>query len=74
MVSFGSTPPGGFHRHGVILLGHVVEFLRSCLRQNWDALRTAEFKDPAFGFLMTVEKKLSAACPPICGSEPRAPA
>ena len=56
MIAFGSIAPGGFHRHTVILLGHIVEFLRTYLRENWDVLHTAEFKDPAFRFLMTLEK------------------
>ena len=55
-IAFGSIAPGGTHRHTVILLGHVVEFLRTYLRENWDILHTAEFKDPAFGFLITLEK------------------
>jgi hypothetical protein len=56
MVAFGSNAPGGSRRYEVILLGHVAEFLRNYLRVNWDVLHTAEFKDPAFGFLMTLEK------------------
>jgi hypothetical protein len=56
MVAFGSIAPGGAHPYAVILLGHVVSFLREYLRANWDVLHTAEFKDPAFGFLMTLEK------------------
>lgn len=56
MVAFGSIAPGGSHRYAVILLGHVVQFLRNYLRENWDVLHAAEFKDPAFGFLMTLEK------------------
>lgn len=56
MVAFGSIAPSGSHRYAVILLGHVVQFLRDYLRENWDVLHTAEFKDPAFGFLMTLGK------------------
>jgi len=56
MVAFGSIEPGGTHRFSVIRLGHVVQFLRQYLRDNWDVLHNAEFKDPAFGFLMTLEK------------------
>ena len=56
MVAFGSIAPGGSHRYAVILLGHVVQFLRDYLRENWDILHAAEFRDPAFGFLMTLEK------------------
>ena len=42
----------------VISLKHVVSFLQDYLRQHWDVLRHAQFKDPAFGFLMTLEKAL----------------
>lgn len=56
LVAFGSTAPGGSPRHSVILTGHVVAFLRRYLHENWDLLRSAEFKDPAFGFLMTLAK------------------
>lgn len=56
MIAFGSTPPGGSHRYAVILLAQVVQFLRNYLRENWDVLHHADFKDPAFGFLMTLEK------------------
>ena len=56
MIAFGSTAPGGSPRHSVILTGQVLAFLRKYLKENWDLLRSAEFKDPAFGFLMTLEK------------------
>lgn len=56
MVAFGSTAPSGSQRYRVILLGHVVEHLRRYLRDNWDVLHSADFKEPAFGFLMTLEK------------------
>ncbi len=56
MIAFGSTPPGGSHRYAVIALGHVIQFLRDYLCENWDVLHHADFKDPAFGFLMTLEK------------------
>jgi hypothetical protein len=58
LVAFGSTAPAGSHRHQVILLGHVVRFLRNYIAEHWDVLHAAEFRDPAFGFFMTVEKAL----------------
>jgi len=61
MVAFGSIAPGGSHRYAVILLNDVVEFLRKHVRENWDVLHNAEFKDPAFGFLMTLEKAARGA-------------
>lgn len=68
LVAFGSLAPGGSHRYGVILLGHIVQFLRDYLRENWDVLHAVEFKDPAFGFLMTLEKASRGL--PDCGRDP----
>ena len=50
MVAFGSLAPGGTHRYAVILLGHVVGFLRKYVRENWDVLHSAEFKTRPLGF------------------------
>lgn len=65
LVAFGSivgSPEGGAGggRYARIGLGHVVEFLQTYLRDHWDLLRHADSKDPAFGFLMTLEKALRA--------------
>ncbi|HLB54964.1 MAG TPA: hypothetical protein VJK71_07645, partial [Gemmatimonadales bacterium] len=57
LVAFGAIPGGGGRPpHEVILLGHVVEYLRSQIARHWDTLRHTDYKDPAFGFLMTLEK------------------
>ena len=40
----------------VISLGHVVEQIREYLRQHWEIVRHMDAKDPAFGFLLTLEK------------------
>lgn len=56
LIAFGSALPGGSHRYTVIALGHVIQFLRDYLCDNWDVLHHADFKDRAFGFLMTLEK------------------
>jgi len=57
LVAFGSTPPEDPDPPYLALtLGHVLSFLRSYLDVYWDVLRHAHFKDPAFGFLMTLEK------------------
>lgn len=40
----------------VISLGQVLKFLTDYVRANWKVLRHVQFKDPAFGFLMTLEK------------------
>lgn len=42
----------------VVSLGQVVNYLRAYLRGYWDVLHHAQFKDPAFGFLVTIEKAL----------------
>lgn len=42
----------------VVPLGHVVRFLQAYIEQYWEVLHHAQFKDPAFGFLMTVQKAL----------------
>ena len=40
----------------IISLGHVLDFLQRYVRKHWSMLRHLQFKDPAFGFLMTLEK------------------
>lgn len=61
LVAFGSGTESVERRHyEVIDLGHVVQFLQGYLRQHWEVLRHAQFKDPALGFLMTLEKALGA--------------
>lgn len=65
LVAFGSgTTRPEFPVHAVIDLGHVVERLQEHLRRHWEVYRDAQFKDPALGLLMTMEKALSptAAC------------
>ena len=55
-MAFGSTiepPQGGYES---ISLDHVLAFLEDYIRKNWDMIRHAEFKDPAFGFLALLEK------------------
>lgn len=44
----------------MVSLGHVVQFLRSYIDEHWEVLRHADTKDPAFGFLMTLEKAARA--------------
>lgn len=59
LVAFGSsvTDHGG-ERYESISLGHIVVYLQSYLREHWEALRHAQFKHPALGFLMTLEKAI----------------
>lgn len=57
LVAFGSLPAYAENpRCRVITLGHVEEFLREYMREHWDVLRHAQFKEPAFGFLLMLEK------------------
>lgn len=57
LVAFGSFPPGApVPPCRIISLGHVLDFLQHYVRKHWSMLRHLQFKDPAFGFLMTLEK------------------
>jgi len=57
LVAFGAFPPGEqVPPCRIISLGHVLEFLLRYVRKHWNVLRHLQFKDPAFGFLMTMEK------------------
>jgi hypothetical protein len=57
LIAFGSFPPGSaVPPCRIISLGHVLTFLQSYVRKHWHMLRHLQFKDPAFGFLMTLEK------------------
>jgi hypothetical protein len=49
------------HRYKVITLRHVVEFLESLMRENWTAMRHAQFKDPAMNFMVVLEKARTGA-------------
>lgn len=57
LIAFGAFPPGApVPPCRIISLGHVLEFLQHYVRKHWNMLRHLQFKDPAFGFLMTLEK------------------
>ena len=60
MVAFGSIAglPAS-SRYTRIALGDVVRFLTEHIRTHWDVLRHSDTKDPAFGFLMTLEKAIT---------------
>jgi hypothetical protein len=57
LVVFGGLPRGvpSFPCE-LISLGHILKFLQDYVRQHWQMLRHIQFKDPAFGFLITLEK------------------
>lgn len=57
LIVFASFPPGAaVPPCRIISLGHVLEFLQNYVGKHWNLLRHLQFKDPAFGFLMTLEK------------------
>jgi hypothetical protein len=57
LVAFGAFPPGAqVPPCRIISLGHVLTFLQAYVRKHWSVLRHLQFKDPEFGFLMTLEK------------------
>jgi hypothetical protein len=57
LIAFGAFPPGApVPPCRIVSLGHVLEFLQGYVRKHWQVLRHLQFKDPAFGFLMTMEK------------------
>lgn len=57
LVAFGSTvEEDPEQRYRKVRLGHVLDFLRAYIDEYWEVLRHSEFKDPAFGFLMALEK------------------
>ncbi|MBV9496513.1 MAG: hypothetical protein JOZ54_19860 [Acidobacteria bacterium] len=57
LIAFGAFPPGApVPPCRIISLGHVLAFLQQYVRRHWNVLRHLQFKDPAFGFLMTMEK------------------
>lgn len=57
LVAFGAFPPGAeIPPCRIISLGHVLRYLQDYVRRHWSMLRQVQFKDPAFGFLMTLEK------------------
>ena len=57
LIAFGAFPPGApVPPCRIISLGHVLDFLQSYVHKHWKVLRHLQFKDPALGFLMTMEK------------------
>ena len=57
MVAFGSVPDAGARGHWhTVPMRHVIDFLRSYLRQHWEVLRHAQIKDSTLGLLTLLEK------------------
>ena len=56
-IAFGAFPPGApVPPCRIISLGHVVEYLQSYVRKHYGMLRHLQLKDPAFGFMLAMEK------------------
>ena len=56
LLAFGSTLDGAGGGYRCVALGDVVAYLGRYVRTHFDALRAMNPKDPAFGFLLTLEK------------------
>jgi hypothetical protein len=55
LIVFASEGANQEHFH-LVSLAHVTEFLRNYLRENWEVLHHAQFRDPVLSLLMTLEK------------------
>lgn len=64
LVAFGSRRSANIkYPCEVILLGDIIESLQMYLREHWDLIRHAQFKDPALSLLTTLEKARTARDP-----------
>jgi hypothetical protein len=56
-IAFGAFPPGApVPPCRIISLGHVVDYLQDYVRKHYSMLRHMQLKDPAFGFMLALEK------------------
>ncbi|WP_297528719.1 hypothetical protein [Thiohalobacter sp.] len=57
LMAFGTSLPSPPPRHyAVLTLGHMIGFIEQYLDSYWPMLRHAQFKHPALGLLMVLEK------------------
>lgn len=57
MVAFGSSEDSNGPRpYHFVSTGHVTRFLQEFVDGNWELVRQAQFTDPAFAFLVMMEK------------------
>ncbi len=56
LIAFGSTVGDVDPGYQTVRLGHAVAHIVKHLRQHWEVLHHAEFKDPALGFIATCMK------------------
>ena len=57
LMAFGSSNgPSPRGRYSVLTLGHIAGFIEGYLDEHWEVLRHAQFKHPALGLFMVLEK------------------
>ena len=56
MVAFGAVSDGTSNRWHTVPMHHVVDFVRTYLREHWQVLRHAQIKDSTLGLLALIEK------------------
>lgn len=65
LIAFGAVRPDHAANHRVILLSHVVAYIRNFVKEHWTTLRVAQFKDPVLGMFVLEAK----AGKPVTGPE-----
>lgn len=57
LVAFGSfVDDSRGRKYRIVSLGHVKQFLDNYIREHWNVLSQAQFKDPVLGLLLVQEK------------------
>lgn len=69
LVAFGVSPDRTSGKYEVISLGHIHRFLTTYMREHWGFIRASEFKDPAFGLLVVLEKAMREYASMACCSD-----
>lgn len=64
LIAFGTAKPDRASNHRVILLNHVVAFIREFVKEHWATLRVAQFKDPILGMFVLEAKAGSQGAGP----------
>ena len=62
LMAFGTQMPNRRHsNYQIILLHQVADFINNVIERHWDLIKHVQFKGPAMGLLMTLEKARIAA-------------
>ena len=56
MFGINSTPSVKKSNFRIISLSHVVLFLQGYIKEHWQILKNAQFRDPGLSYLVTLEK------------------